>query len=142
MDIHGLSDENFSEHAYELLSSIFEIDDLKLRLAYIHQKRIDILDLLSQRDIPYSDEQIQMLQADEIALGMLERAYLDSLANEDLSCFIEIIEDLEDQKGGQDEKKTPTNPNASPALNSNVQHIIDPQPINPSRTPSSGKAIS
>lgn len=72
-----------------LINAVFEIEDLKARLTFIRAKRMELQDLLFQSDLPYSDEQIQILQADEIALSMLERAYLDNLSQDGLFEFEE-----------------------------------------------------
>lgn len=71
--------EQLSDYAQQLMNSVFEIQDLRARLVFIRQKRQELQEILLQADDAFTDDDLQLLQADDIALGMLERAYLDHL---------------------------------------------------------------
>lgn len=68
-----------SDYAQQLMNSVFEIQDLRARLVFIRQKRQELQEILLKADDAFTDDDLQLLQADDMALGMLERAYLDHL---------------------------------------------------------------
>lgn len=62
-----------------ILESILKISDPVARLYYTRQRRLELQEILFQPESTLSEDELQCIRADEIALGILEKVQRNDL---------------------------------------------------------------